>query len=91
MPAPNFGMAVLGFAILAFFGWWFWIICAIVARRARYVGWAFWWAALMWWFALLIVPHDEPPQVVFTGLALWAGLLLIWPIRELYKRAYLHE
>lgn len=91
MPPPNYGMADLGLMMVAFFGWWFWIICAIVARRVSYVVWAFWWAALMWWLAVVMTPNDAPLSVVLTWR--WLGLLLvvIWPLRAAYKRLYLEE
>jgi hypothetical protein len=91
MPAPNYGMADLGLICFAFLGWWFWIICAIVARRVAYVVWAFWWVGLMWWLAVAITPTQTDPAIVLVGLSVWALLLAAWPIRAAYKRMYLAE
>jgi len=86
MPEINYAMATLGLMIFAFLGWWFWIICAIVARRVHYVGWAFWWVGLMWWAAVAIVPNEFPPDFVRVGLAIFAIPLVIWPLVDLRRR-----
>jgi hypothetical protein len=91
MPMPNYGVADFGLIVFAFLGWWFWIICAIVARRVSYVVWAFWWAALMWWFAVLITPENVTPEFFLVMMAVWALALAAWPIRAAYKRLYLAE
>lgn len=85
------GQADLVLVVFAFLGWWFWIICAIVARRVSYVVWAFWWAGLMWWFAVVITPTRVPPDSFAVVTALWALALVAWPIRAAYKRLYLAE
>jgi hypothetical protein len=85
------GQADLGLMVFAFFGWWFWIICAVVARRVSYVVWAFWWAALMWWLAVAITPAGNLQNAKPAALGVWALVLVAWPIRAAYKRLYLAE